>query len=165
MKRKVRVGIMGLGTIGDIHIEAFGKVPKAEIAALCDTDPKKLAACEEEERGIVDFGEVKGVGGVVHSDQTGAVAGHGAFLLVDIGDVGVLFDALGKVGSDAAGKGFFRGAEDLGGCTEGGEELDKVGSAHAGDEGEPQPIALFWSQAHGGNYSIRTGEGPSPLQG
>jgi len=39
---KVRVGIIGFGSIGKFHIERFKKLPNAEVIAVCDIDKKEL---------------------------------------------------------------------------------------------------------------------------
>lgn len=39
---KVRIGIIGCGTIGSVHAEAYAKVSDAEVVALCDILPDKL---------------------------------------------------------------------------------------------------------------------------
>jgi len=43
-----RVGVVGLGNIGRIHIGAFAQIPDAEIVALCDLDSKIAAEVSEE---------------------------------------------------------------------------------------------------------------------
>ena len=45
---KVRFGIIGMGNMGKSHTRNFlaGKMPEAELAAVCDNNPDKLAeAC------------------------------------------------------------------------------------------------------------------------
>lgn len=42
MSEKVKIGIIGVGTIGSVHAEAYAKVPEAEIMALCDILPDRL---------------------------------------------------------------------------------------------------------------------------
>lgn len=39
----LRVGVIGLGMIGRIHLAAWAKVAGAKVAAVCDIDPKRLA--------------------------------------------------------------------------------------------------------------------------
>ena len=41
---KVRIGIIGCGTIGNVHAGAYQKTADAEITALCDILPEKLKA-------------------------------------------------------------------------------------------------------------------------
>ena len=48
MKQKVKVGIIGLGTIGKVHADAYGHCSDAELMALCDVDADRLAACRGE---------------------------------------------------------------------------------------------------------------------
>ena len=43
MSRKIKVGIIGAGTIGSVHADAYKKVADAELVALCDILPDKLA--------------------------------------------------------------------------------------------------------------------------
>jgi predicted dehydrogenase len=42
MGRKVKIGIIGVGTIGSVHAEAYVKVPEAQVVALCDILPERL---------------------------------------------------------------------------------------------------------------------------
>ena len=44
---KVRIGIIGCGTIGNVHAGAYQKTADAEITALCDILPEKLKAAAE----------------------------------------------------------------------------------------------------------------------
>ena len=46
---KVRFGIIGLGNMGKSHTKNFlaGKVPEAELTAVCDTNPEKIQAAKE----------------------------------------------------------------------------------------------------------------------
>ena len=39
----MKVGVVGLGFMGSTHLQAYGSVPNAEVAALCSDDEKKLA--------------------------------------------------------------------------------------------------------------------------
>jgi UDP-N-acetylglucosamine 3-dehydrogenase len=43
MMEKVRVGIIGLGWFGEIHTEAYRNVRNAEVVALCERRPDRLA--------------------------------------------------------------------------------------------------------------------------
>ncbi|MBR2374123.1 MAG: Gfo/Idh/MocA family oxidoreductase [Lentisphaeria bacterium] len=43
MSEKVRVGIIGIGTIGSVHANAYAKVDNVEVVALCDILPDRLA--------------------------------------------------------------------------------------------------------------------------
>lgn len=42
MSEKVKIGIIGCGTIGSVHADAYAKVKDAEVVALCDILPDKL---------------------------------------------------------------------------------------------------------------------------
>lgn len=42
MSRTVNVGIIGVGTIGSVHADAYAKVPEARVVALCDILPDRL---------------------------------------------------------------------------------------------------------------------------
>ena len=46
---KVRFGIIGMGNMGTSHTRNFleGKMPEAELIAVCDIHPEKLAAARE----------------------------------------------------------------------------------------------------------------------
>lgn len=48
MSKKVKVGIIGVGTIGTVHANAYKKVVDAEIVAICDVLPDRLAAKAKE---------------------------------------------------------------------------------------------------------------------
>ena len=43
MSDKVRIGIIGVGTIGSVHANNSAKVENAEVVALCDILPDRLA--------------------------------------------------------------------------------------------------------------------------
>ncbi len=43
MNEKIKVGIIGVGTIGSVHAEAYRKLPEAQLHALCDIQPERLA--------------------------------------------------------------------------------------------------------------------------
>lgn len=47
MKQKNKVGIIGLGTIGKVHADAYANCPSAELAATCDILPDRLAEVSE----------------------------------------------------------------------------------------------------------------------
>jgi len=42
MKRKVKIGIIGVGNIGNVHANAFRTVPDAEVTAVCDVQPERV---------------------------------------------------------------------------------------------------------------------------
>jgi len=43
MKQKIKVGIVGLGTIGKVHADAYAHCADAELAAMCDVHAGRLA--------------------------------------------------------------------------------------------------------------------------
>ena len=45
---KVRVGIIGVGAIGQWHVQAFRNVASAEITAICDSSKEWLEHCKRE---------------------------------------------------------------------------------------------------------------------
>jgi len=47
MSKKLKIGIIGAGAIGNVHANALAAVGESEIAALCDIDEAKLAAMGE----------------------------------------------------------------------------------------------------------------------
>jgi len=47
MKQKIKVGIVGLGTIGQVHADAYAHCPAAELAAMCDLNAGRLAEVGE----------------------------------------------------------------------------------------------------------------------
>jgi len=56
MANKVRVGIIGLGSWGQSHLEAYQALPHAEVVAVSDTNPERLAHAASE------FGVQQGYG-------------------------------------------------------------------------------------------------------
>lgn len=38
-----RIGIIGLGFMGRMHYDTYGKIPGADVVAICDADPKRAA--------------------------------------------------------------------------------------------------------------------------
>lgn len=40
-----RVGVIGLGFIGDTHIQAFNQIPNVEVSAVCDLSQDQIDAC------------------------------------------------------------------------------------------------------------------------
>jgi len=45
--RSLKVGIIGLGSWGLSHLEAYRQLPFVEVAAVCDADPERLRAAKE----------------------------------------------------------------------------------------------------------------------
>jgi predicted dehydrogenase len=43
MRTKTKIGIIGAGTIGSVHADAYKKVADADLVALCDILPDRLA--------------------------------------------------------------------------------------------------------------------------
>lgn len=61
MANKVRVGIIGLGSWGQSHLEAFQALPHAEVVAVADTNPDRLAYAASEfgvRQGYDDYGRL-----------------------------------------------------------------------------------------------------------
>ena len=46
MAKKLRLGIIGMGAIGNVHAQAHAAVGEAELVAVCDLLPEKLAAAK-----------------------------------------------------------------------------------------------------------------------
>lgn len=68
MKRKLKVGIIGMGAIGSVHADAYGAhKDDAELAAICDVDESKLSA-HGEKRGIPKAGLFKDYKKLLASD-------------------------------------------------------------------------------------------------
>ena len=44
MEKKLRVGIVGLGGMGNVHSDSWAANPRGEIVALCDLIPER---CEQ----------------------------------------------------------------------------------------------------------------------
>jgi len=44
---RIRVGVIGLGTWGQAHLDTYRDHPGVELAAVCDTDPERLRAAGE----------------------------------------------------------------------------------------------------------------------
>jgi predicted dehydrogenase len=42
MDRKIRLGIIGVGQIGKLHLAEWGKIPEVEVVAACDLDAPEL---------------------------------------------------------------------------------------------------------------------------
>lgn len=47
MGKKVKIGIVGAGTIGNVHATAYSKIPDVELVGICDILPDKLKAFAE----------------------------------------------------------------------------------------------------------------------
>jgi predicted dehydrogenase len=61
MKRRLRVGFVGLGRIFDLNVHGYVGHAEAEVAALCDTDPALLAhraAAHPQARTTTDIDEM-----------------------------------------------------------------------------------------------------------
>ena len=50
----IRVGIVGLGFMGRMHYRCWKAQPGATIAAICEANPKVLAAAGEAPKGNVE---------------------------------------------------------------------------------------------------------------
>jgi myo-inositol 2-dehydrogenase / D-chiro-inositol 1-dehydrogenase len=42
MEKKLKIGVIGLGAIGNVHVNAFQATSEAEVAAICEIDPARL---------------------------------------------------------------------------------------------------------------------------
>ncbi len=60
-QKALRFGIIGFGNIGSMHVRNLfeGKIPRAELAAICDNDPGKQAVAEKNYPGIPFFADHK----------------------------------------------------------------------------------------------------------
>jgi predicted dehydrogenase len=47
MPEKMKIGIVGMGAIGNVHADAYKATGAADIAAICDVDPVKLSSSGE----------------------------------------------------------------------------------------------------------------------
>jgi len=54
-----RIGIIGLGFMGRVHYDTYTKVPGAQVAAVCDADPKRAAGDLSDTWGNVDKGSTR----------------------------------------------------------------------------------------------------------
>jgi predicted dehydrogenase len=70
--QRVRIGIVGLGNMGGAHAAQIlaGKIPRLELAAVCDVDPKKLARFEKEHPALARFGDS---GAMIRSGKIDAI--------------------------------------------------------------------------------------------
>ena len=50
----IRVGIVGLGFMGRMHYRCWKAIPAAQITAICESNPKVLAAAGEPSKGNVE---------------------------------------------------------------------------------------------------------------
>jgi predicted dehydrogenase len=67
---KVRIGIIGMGNMGKFHADYLlsGKVPRAELAAVCSTSPEKLESYKSKGVKVFDTSEK-----LIHSGSVDAV--------------------------------------------------------------------------------------------
>ncbi|MCK4284225.1 MAG: Gfo/Idh/MocA family oxidoreductase [Candidatus Brocadiae bacterium] len=64
---KLRFGVIGLGTFGEVHLQAYGGHPAAELAAVCDLDEERLEAMGEQygvEDRFTDYRDLLAVEGL-----------------------------------------------------------------------------------------------------
>lgn len=78
MAKKTRIGVVGLGAIGNVHINAFQALgPAVEITALSDIDPAKSAALAGRFPQATSFSDYRDL---VRSDLDGVVVAVGNVL-------------------------------------------------------------------------------------
>lgn len=55
--RKLKVGIVGLGGMGNVHMAAYNKMQNVEIVAICDINPKKIEDAVERHgfKGVKEY--------------------------------------------------------------------------------------------------------------
>ena len=69
--RKTRLGIIGAGAMGQIHLQYFSKLPEVELAAVADSNPARLAAAQASYG--VSAGYADGVRLIAEADLDGVV--------------------------------------------------------------------------------------------
>ena len=83
MADRVRVGVIGVGQIGTHHLESYRQIPEAEVVAVADLFPEKLAAARDRfgiRDGYADFREllaradVQAVDVCVHNNKHAPIA-------------------------------------------------------------------------------------------
>jgi len=58
MRKQLKIGIVGMGAIGNVHADAYRATGAAEIAAICDVDTTKIAATGDRlgiQRRLTDY--------------------------------------------------------------------------------------------------------------
>jgi predicted dehydrogenase len=55
--QKIRLGIIGLGNMGNVHCRLVQKIPAFELAAVCDSEPDRLARIQRK-YGVAAFDDV-----------------------------------------------------------------------------------------------------------
>ncbi|MCE5313602.1 MAG: Gfo/Idh/MocA family oxidoreductase [Armatimonadota bacterium] len=71
--QKIRVGIVGVGGVSYRHIHGFMESPDAEIAALCDVDPSRIAAAKEKAPELRDVPSYQDLGLLLKAGRLDAV--------------------------------------------------------------------------------------------
>jgi predicted dehydrogenase len=92
----IKVGVIGLGTFGEVHLRAYAGHPMVQVAALCDLDAERLAAVGDafgvEHRltdyaGLLDLDDVDAVSIVTpdftHTEIVIEAVRHGKAVLVE----------------------------------------------------------------------------------
>ncbi len=51
--KRIRVGIIGCGLMGNMHLTAYKKIPDVEVVAYADTDPEKTKAISQRVKGNI----------------------------------------------------------------------------------------------------------------
>lgn len=68
MRKRMKVGIIGMGAIGPVHADAYGASPgEAELCGICDIDPEKLAR-HGDKHGIPQAGRFRSYRDLLASD-------------------------------------------------------------------------------------------------
>jgi len=59
MEENIQVGVIGAGTIGNVHLDALKNTPAAQVAALCDINPAKLQTAAEKHNIAATFADYR----------------------------------------------------------------------------------------------------------
>jgi UDP-N-acetyl-2-amino-2-deoxyglucuronate dehydrogenase len=70
-----RVAVIGCGDVATVHFEAIAAIPGAELVAVCDTDPGRLAAAEQA-HGVPGYSKAVGMFESVRPDVVHVCTPH-----------------------------------------------------------------------------------------